>query len=67
MVQGAVRRFSVGAFPRLLKFFIIGLEDSISRPSSLSCGVRQPVAETSANGYICKEITQPQLCERCSS
>ena len=67
MVQGAVRRFSVAAFPRLLKFFIIGLEDSISRPSSLSCEVRQPVAETTPNGYICKENTQPQLGERCSS
>jgi hypothetical protein len=67
MVRVLYGAFLSAAFPRLLKFFITGLEDSISRPSSLSCGVRQPVAETSANGYVCKEITQPQLCERCSS
>jgi hypothetical protein len=46
------------AFPRLLKFLIIGLEDGLSRLSSLSCGVRRPAAKMSANGYVCKEITE---------
>jgi hypothetical protein len=31
---------------------------ALSRPSSLSCDVTQPIVETSANGYVCKEITE---------